>query len=180
MTKELRHCMIDLETLDLKPSSKIVSIGAVIFDPRQSKLGETFYMELDHKAQKNRTQDDTPDGTVAWWKKQSPAVKKALKGTDLLADALEELDFFLPKDVKVWGNGSIFDIAILEDAYRQLDIEIPWKFWNVLDMRTVKAVYEAGRGGFSRACGGNKHNALDDAVHQAESVCIMWNKIYNS
>ena len=175
MTKELRHCMIDLETLDLKPSSKIVSIGAVIFDPRYGKIGDTFYMELDHKAQTNRTSD--PE-TVAWWKRQSPVVKKALKGTDLLADALEELDFFLPKDVKVWGNGSIFDIAILEDAYRQNDMGIPWKFWNVLDMRTIKAVYEAGRGGWSRACGGNKHNALDDAVHQAESVCIMWRKIF--
>jgi hypothetical protein len=176
MTKELKHCMIDLETLDLIPSTKIVSIGAVIFDPRYSKIGDTFYMELDHKAQKDRTSDK---GTVEWWKGQPAEVRKSLKGTESLEDALEELAFFLPSDVRVWGNGSIFDIAILEDAYRQLDIEIPWKFWNILDMRTVKAVYEAGRGGFSRACGGTKHNALDDAVHQAKSVCIMWNKIYN-
>ena len=176
MTKELKHCMIDLETLDLKPSSKIVSIGAVLFDPRQSKLGDTFYMELDHKEQKDRTSDPS---TITWWKGQPPEVRKSLKGTEHLKDMLEDLEFFLPADVKVWGNGSIFDIAILEDAYRSWELEVPWKFWNVLDMRTIKAVYEAGRGGFSRACGGTKHNALDDAVHQAESVCIMWNKIFN-
>ncbi len=177
MAKQLRHCMIDLETFDLIPSTKIVSIGAVIFDPRQSKLGDKFYMEVDHRKQPNRTSD--PE-TVKWWYSQPKEVQKAMKGVELLSDALEELDFFLPKDVKVWGNGSIFDIAILEHAYREQGIEIPWKFWNVLDMRTIKAVYEAGRGGFSRACGGTNHNALDDAVHQAQNVCIMWNKIYNS
>lgn len=49
------HVMIDLETMDKIPSASIVSIGAVIFDPRTNKVGKTpktqFYRELDWEEQ---------------------------------------------------------------------------------------------------------------------------------
>ena len=173
----LRHAMIDLETLDLVPSARIVSIGIVMFDPRFNAVGDKYYVELDHKAQINRTKDPK---TVKWWKQQPPAVQKALKGTELLQDALEDIMFFLPEDVMVWGNGSIFDIAIMEHAYREHELEIPWKFWNVMDMRTIKYFYESQRGGWDKKCGGDKHNALDDAYHQAQSVSAMWRKLVKS
>lgn len=179
MTKQLRHAMIDLETRDTIPSSKIVSIGVTLFDPRYRMIGdasETLYMELDWKAQTNRTEGH---GTPEWWDKQSEEVRKALKGTVSLEDALEELAFFLPKDCKVWGNGATFDISILEDAYRQLDLEIPWKFWNILDMRTIKYLFESSRSGLGNADGnpGVLHNALDDAIFQAKRVNKIWNKL---
>ncbi len=58
---------------------------------------------------------------------------------------LQQLSDFLPKDVKVWGNGANFDIGILEHAYDQYQIEIPWEFWNVRDCRTIKDMYESQR-----------------------------------
>lgn len=175
MTKQLRHVMIDNETLDLIPSSKIVSIGAVIFDPRYGRISdETFYVELDHKAQKNRTSDKS---TVDWWKKQKPEIKKALRGTMLLEDALEELSWFVPDDCKVWGNGATFDISMLENAYRASGMLEPWKFWNVRDVRTIKDMYESKRGGWERASGGDKHNALYDAQVQARMVIKMWRSL---
>jgi len=175
MTKELKHVMIDLETLDRIPSSKLVSIGAVIFDPRYGRISkDTFYVELDHKAQKGRTSDKE---TVDWWKKQSPEAKKALKGTTKLEDALENLAFWVPSDCRVWGNGSTFDISMLEDAYRQYNIEIPWHFWNIRDCRTIKDMYESSRGSWEKGYSGTKHNALDDAKHQAEYVIKMWRKL---
>jgi len=175
-TKQLRHCMIDLETVGLTPDARIVSIGAVIFDPRYGRIDKknTFYIELDHKAQTNRAMDK---GTMEWWTKQSREAKKALKGTTLLEDALEELAFWLPEDVKVWGNGPTFDIVILEDAYHQCGIEIPWKFWNIRDCRTIKDLYESARGGWEKKSGGTLHNALDDAQYQAQYVIEMWRKI---
>lgn len=166
--------MLDLEFFAHVPNSKLVSIGAVIFDPRYGYIGDKFYVELDHKAQKNRVSD--PD-TIAWWKKQSKEVKKALKGTTRLEDALEDLAFFLPDDCKVWGNGPIADIAKLEDAYTEYDIEIPWKFWNVRDVRTIKDLYESDRGGLEKAMKGTCHNALDDAYYQAQIVIKMWKAI---
>ena len=176
MTIQLRHAMIDLETLDTIPSSKIVAIGAVIFDPRYGKISDDkFYVLVDHKLQTgDRT--SSPD-TVKWWKSQSPEVRKQLKGTTSLADALEDLSFWLPNDCKVWGNGATFDISILEDAYRQLNIDIPWKFWNVRDCRTVLDMYESARGGFNKKSGGTLHNALDDAYYQAQYITMMWKKL---
>ena len=45
--KKLRHVMIDLETMGKVPEMAIVSIGAVIFDPRYGEVSkETFYVEL--------------------------------------------------------------------------------------------------------------------------------------
>ena len=46
------HVMIDLETMGTTPESAIVSIGAVMFDPRTGKVGKaetkySFYAELD-------------------------------------------------------------------------------------------------------------------------------------
>ncbi len=172
--KKLKHVMIDLETLATVPSARIVSIGAVIFDPRYGRVGDTLYLELDHAAQNNRTK--CPD-TVKWWKKQPVEVRKALSGTMSLEDALEELAFFLPENSHVWGNGSIFDIAMLEDAYRDCELEIPWKFWQVLDMRTIKYLFECSRGQLGGDRNNTVHNALDDAYYQAKQVNKMWTKI---
>lgn len=167
--------MIDLETVGLTPNSAIVSIGAVIFDPRFGKVSKsTFYSELDWAAQ-NRAMDK---GTLEWWQKQSEIVKEPfLYGMDDLEQSLKDLTLFLPKDCRVWGNGSIFDIGMLEDAYRQYGLPIPWMYWNIMDCRTIKFIFESMCGGYSRAAGGTKHNALDDAVFQAEYVCDMWRKI---
>jgi len=170
---QLRHCMIDLETMGVKPDSAIVSIGAVIFDPRLNKIGDKFYIELDWKNQ-DRVIDPS---TKEWWKGQSTKAKKALHGKVSLEDALDELGFFLPPDCKVWGNGATFDISMLEDAYNQLDMEIPWKFWNIRDCRTINDLYESMRGGFNKASGGVLHNALDDAYYQAQYISMMWQKI---
>ena len=37
----------------------------------------------------------------------------------------------------IWGNGSDFDITILGEAYNRCNIEIPWKYWLVRDLRTL-------------------------------------------
>lgn len=165
--------MIDIETMGLGPGAAIVSIGAVVFDPRYGKVtDDTFYVELDWKAQK-RVEDHS---TRAWWAKQPAQAQKALKGEVGLIDALDDLAFFLPDDCKVWGNGPTFDIAILENAHNDIAEPYPWKFWNVRCCRTIRDLYESSRGGLEKGYG-NNHNALEDAINQAKAVCFMWAKI---
>jgi exodeoxyribonuclease VIII len=78
----------------------------------------------------------------------------------------------------MWGNGATFDISMLEDAYRQYEIEIPWKFWNVRDCRTVLDMYESIRGGFNKTVNRQgAHNALDDAKFQAQYITMMWSRL---
>lgn len=174
MNKQLRHAMIDIETMGTTPDCAIVSIGGVIFDPRYGKVSDdTIYVELDWRNQGRRICPETAD----WWKQQGQQARKALNGNIELEDALDNIEFWLPDDVKVWANGPTFDISFLEHAYQSFNMEVPWKFWNARCMRTIKDMYESQRGGLSRAAGGVKHNALDDAVYQAKAVCHMWNKI---
>ena len=172
--KQLRHAMIDLETMGTTPDSAIVSIGAVLFDPRQNKVSEdTFYCELDWEWQGREIDELTLD----WWGDQNKEAREALSGIDDIQIELVNLAKWLPKDVKVWGNGATFDISMLEDAYRQYEIDIPWKFWNIRDCRTVLDMYESKRGGFNKKSGGVLHNALDDAKYQAQYINMMWGKL---
>jgi hypothetical protein len=151
--------------------SAIVSIGAVIFDPRLNKSGDKFYAELDWENQSRNYDEDT----LAWWGKQSEKARRALNGLDDLEESLIKLAAFLPGDAKVWGNGPCFDISILEHAYLQLGLDIPWKFWNVRDCRTVLDMYEFARGGLSKSMVKSlEHNALSDAIAQAKQLCKMW------
>lgn len=175
MSNQLRHVMIDLETMGTIPESAIVSIGAIVFDPRYSKVSnETFYRELDWEGQERHICPET----TSWWGAQSEESRAALYGLDDLGEVLKELSEWLPNDCKVWGNGATFDISMLEHAYRQYDIEIPWKFWNIRDCRTVLDMYESKRGGFNKSVNRQlAHNALEDARFQAKYITMMWQRL---
>jgi DNA polymerase III epsilon subunit-like protein len=68
--------MVDIETLGTKPSSTILSIGAVFFDIETGELGERFYMNIDPK------QDRSIDpSTVMWWMVQSSEARNSLVDT---------------------------------------------------------------------------------------------------
>lgn len=170
----MRHVMIDLETMGTRPDSAIVSVGAVRFDPRLGQISKrTFYRELDWEEQGRKIDPDTQ----SWWIKQSNEAQLALYGIEELSDALVELADYLPKDAKVWGNGPTFDITMLENAYMQHNISIPWRFWNIRDCRTMKDLFEWERGGFGKNAAHVKHNALDDALAQAADINRMWAKL---
>jgi len=170
-----RHVMIDLETMGLTPDSAIVSIGAVLFDPRYN-IAEagTFYRELDWESQGRKIDRET----LTWWEGQSSEARAALGGLDDLGEVLTDLAARLPKDARVWANGPSFDIAMLEHAYRQHHIEVPWKHYNVRDCRTVLDMFENSRGGLNRSLATKvTHNALNDAKLQSSHITEMWRKI---
>ncbi|MDW4633502.1 3'-5' exoribonuclease, partial [Escherichia coli] len=58
-----------------------------------------------------------------------------------LHEALQEFSLFVRSrsndDVQVWGNGASFDNAILAAVYRKHAQNIPWRFRNDRDVRTI-------------------------------------------
>lgn len=170
----MKHVMIDIKTISTFTETAIVSVGAVIFDPRLNKFGEKFHVELDWENQDRCWYQDDLD----WWGKQSEKAREALNGLEDLEESLIRLAAFLPGDAKVWGNGPCFDISTLENAYLQLGLDVPWNFWNVRDCRTVLDMYESTRGGLAKGMVKSPdHNALSDAVAQAKQVSKMWRSI---
>lgn len=166
----MNHVMIDLETLDTRPTTKILSLGAVKFDPETGEVGDTLYAKFDPGLQVTRTESKA---TLSWWGKQDAVVRiEAFSGLNALDSFLQGSlrDFLFPKPI-VWGNGSTFDISILEHAY---SYNTPWRFWNVRDVRTIVELAHGVIGKEQFTLKGQAHNALDDAIHQARYVSAMY------
>ncbi|CAI0727733.1 Uncharacterised protein [Serratia quinivorans] len=179
----MHHLMLDIETLDIKPSAVILVVAAVFFDPQTGQLGAEFENAV--SSQKDQPGRTISLDTVAWWAKQSDEARKlAFGGTESLKRALTNLSRFIHMNstdkVKVWGNGKEFDCAILEHAFQQLEMPCPWKFWDTQDVRTVITLAEIL--GFNpkkeRAFEGTPHRALDDAKHQARYVADTVSALY--
>jgi hypothetical protein len=165
----MNNCMVDLETLDTKSTAVILSIGAVMFD--KSGIGAEFYRTVDAQSAIDAGLSIS-GSTLLFWMKQSKEARKALFMNNVpLAQALEEFSTWLsensdPGAVKVWGNGSDFDNAMLQHAYSVCKLPVPWKFWNNRCYRTTCEVLNAA----SRKQEGTHHNALDDARSPAKHL----------
>lgn len=168
----MTELMIDFETMGQTPRAVVVSIGACFFDLETGTIGNHFYAVFDMKAQEADGREISQD-TLKWWYKQSAEAKqvfkeKGLPPKEVLSDFSTWVLAQAPKGkVKPWGNGSSFDISIIEDLFRQYEVECPWIFWNVMDVRTFKRFMG---GGEKIAKGGTNHNALDDSISQANYI----------
>lgn len=172
----MQHLMIDLETMGTAFDAPILAIGAVYFDPDTGKMGDKFYEAIDiaDAFRYGRASGDT----VRFWMGQGDEARKAcVSGNKKAAAVFTAFETFCLKhgsNVRPWGNGASFDISILDYAFpRVLKKGSPWKFWNVLDCRTVKEMAK-GKVDFTRERKGPAHHALYDAIHQAEWVSHYW------
>lgn len=161
----MKNVMVDLETLGNGSNSVILSIGAVLFD--DTGIGNEFDINVDPQSCVDAgLKIDV--STVMWWMKQSDAARKALNKDDTatLQVALGEFTMFMRRTgaVYVWGNGATFDNVILSNAYKAVDMDVPWKFYNDRCYRTLKNLYPNVE---QPADIGTAHNALDDARWQA-------------
>lgn len=172
----MNHLMIDLETMGTRVNCPVVAIGACFFDPNTGEIGRTFDGAI---AIADAMRYGSADGdTIAWWLSQSDdARKKVARGRHTAVEVFGKFYEFCQsggQDIKPWGNGASFDISILDYAIPKiLGKPVPWKFWNVHDCRTIKALAD-GVVPYTGKMAGTAHAALDDAKHQAEWVSIYW------
>ena len=162
--------MIDLETLDTKPSCQILSLGAVKFNPiTNDEPHSELYIkpDIDQQHDAGRT---TSDSTIEWWSKQDPKVMEEAFSSDGRMNIdlmLDQLTKWLVGTDVIWGHGYGFDITILEDLYRNFDRPIPWQFWQIKDSRTL---FSCCKEDPRKKMQSDLHNALADSYFQAKSV----------
>ncbi len=188
--------MIDFETLGLSENAVLLSLGAVVFDPATGTLGDQFHSHIDPRLQPGR---EISADTVLWWLAQDDAARGKLTQAIKYMDQIEsgEVDNMEPEQVEatfegaahpihhvarafvnwvehmddtveVWTNGAV-DHAWLESMMKYSGLKNPIKFWNQRDYRTLKNLYPDVTAEFS----GVKHNALDDAIHQAKHAMAI-------
>ncbi|AHN84862.1 hypothetical protein Phi2_0053 [Vibrio phage phi 2] len=174
--------VVDIETLGKGAGAKIASIGCAILDVKTLQIGKTFYEVIETKDQHARYAEAD---TVEFWLTQaveSPDAfnelfTKSSKPKVSLESALKDLSAWLKSEfngepINMFGNGSEFDNVILNDAYEQLGIDLPWSYWCNQSVRTMLLMY--------RLVNGNqqpdikfevvKHHALFDAMHEAKII----------
>lgn len=163
--------MVDIETLGTAPGAVILSIGAVMFEPKGDALGGEFYVDIDVESAM-RAGLHTEPGTILWWFGQNEAARKAITapGRKPLDHALDAFASWCGSGKKIWGHGATFDPVLIEAAYRYLNKPAPWKYWDARDTRTLFDV--AGL-----AYRGTKHHALEDAKDQALAVQAAYRKL---
>lgn len=175
----VRHLMLDMETLDTLPSTVILTMGAVIFDPRSMGIIDSIDLRPTIDEQTDMYNRTISESTMQWWSQQSPeAINEAMGDQDRVSyrEAMEKLYKFAWNCDRVWSNGSVFDIIVAEHAFRQLEIQYPWQFYNIRDCRTI---YELAGVSLKDKKYQSKttHKAVEDATHQALVIQDAYKKL---
>jgi exodeoxyribonuclease VIII len=166
--------MIDMETLGVTPDCMILTIGAVHFDPYGTGIIDKLYLKvgLDEQEQLGRIIDPK---TLEWWSKQNADVLEEALSDDNripLTESVDKLHKFFWGCKRFWSHGSVFDLIILENLYRQMKKPLPWNFWDLRDTRTI---FDLGHD--PEMPQNSKHDALQDAIRQAIGVQNVYRKL---
>jgi hypothetical protein len=108
------------------------------------------------------------ENTLLWWMKQSDEAQAVFfEEKQALQLALQSFVKWFGDSTYIWSNGADFDIPMVVNALSHFHIEAPWKFWNSRCVRTFKNIPGAKN---IKAPNPLKHNALHDAIAQAQLV----------
>jgi len=176
--------MLDMETLATGTQPTMLTIGACKFDPLGNEATnpdmDVFYIRLDLESQEAIGRD-VFDSTVEWWGNQSAAAQEEALGDPTpenprytIEEAFEKLYKFCWGAKRVWSNGATADIIWAETAFRQVNRAIPWKFWEIRDVRTA---FDIGINPNMPLV--TAHNALEDAVNQAIGIQNVFRTLQN-
>jgi len=168
------HATIDLETIDTRPQSTVLSLGAVKFNPFDTSepYSEMYFkVSIDDQDRLGRT---ASDDTIEWWSKQDPKIMEEAfdqEGAITVEEALSKINKFVVGVDVLWGQGYGFDYTILEDMYRSLGKPIPYNFWQVRDSRTLFSVCKEDP---RKKIQNDLHNALADAYYQSKAIQMAY------
>lgn len=123
--------------------------------------------------------------TVQWWNDQTPEAQAAFTNPVDLKEACERFTHWiceiadgLPNglaSVRIWANDPHFDVSILDAVFRAVDLPVPWHYRSPRSMKTITEA--AGMTSADYSNYGTAHNALDDAIAQAMTVCEAYKRL---
>lgn len=164
------NIMLDIEALGTRPNSIMLALAAVKFE-FGSENTEEFSMNIDPRSCKELGMVTDPD-TIRWWKDQPKEAREAFTANPVhVREVMIQFIKWIGPDWRktvFWSNGSAYDFPIIEWALRELNIEFPWKYWNVRDARTLYGLCDINMKEYPRV--GVHHNAIDDCKTQIKAL----------
>lgn len=190
--------MIDIETLGIRPTSKILSIGVTLFDSNKvqtfTELLQTTHYRLvyqrlvyDEILEKRYLSDTdqfftSDQSTLEFWLQEDEkngGFRDLRNSSDAIGQPLDnilcDLNSWLIECKKVWSNSPSFDCSILRHAFTVYGLKPIWKFWSERDLRTLLDIKKVNKKEFNPE-GFIVHRADHDAAFQAMLVQIALNK----
>ena len=118
-------------------------------------------------------------GTIKWWMRQNDGARREFQKEGVhIAKALQNFAGYLKEeDYSMWSNGSRFDIAILENAYRRLELAVPWNHRKEMDVRTLVQFAPEIKNAVCNTWNLISHHAVDDCKKQIKYCSETYNKI---
>lgn len=174
---------IDMETLSTEHNAALLSIGAVIHNFGTGQQVDTFYANITPESS-IAAGLDVSESTKAWWAKQGQAAQDVLSVDQRpLRDVLDDFAKWLAGHGVQYaiGNGPRADNQWLESACKAVGMQSPIKYWGDLDMRTLTFIgtHILALDHWHNTFKGVKHNALHDAINEAEFCNAVFQKLIN-
>ena len=188
----MKELMVDLETLDVKPTAVVVSYAAIPFDLDNNtpfeEMAEGSYPVLYHRLaiepQINGGRTISA-ATLGWWLTQEEETRNEVALACGMENPLLELHGPLCRFYefvkqhgceRIWGNGPSFDNAILRSLFDDMDTEFPFKYNADRDLRTLCDMTQESHT-VEVPEGMIAHNPVHDASFQVVRAQVAWRKI---
>lgn len=176
------HIMIDIETLGLAADSVVTQIAAVHFTMHPS----TFTILHDYNVFIDVT-DSLKQGqiieaeTLKWWIQSNKSKFEIFldpKNKCPPETALSGLKHWMDdrKYDYVWSCGPLFDIGHLENMEQRYKVEMPWRYSQIRDYRTIRDTVGADYSALP-LINQDPHDALADAQYQAQHLHHIFKRI---
>lgn len=175
------NLMVDVENMNVSANSALASIGVCEFSPEG--IGECFYRTIDLRSCQQIGLEFDAD-TILWWMQQSEHARMELvNAEDRISQVLLDLNYWLrdhgftnlfnDNPPIVWANGANADGVWIRNAYQKCGINPPWEFYQERCYRTMIHCRPWQHHPRDNA---TKHNALNDAIYQAENLLDFLNE----
>lgn len=163
--------MIDIETTGTNPEhAGIIQLAAVKFDFETGSVDNKFFdrcMWLPN----NRYWDEN---TRQWWGQQKPEIlhsilSRAEDPRRVIEDFTIWLGGYTPDEpYRIWAKPTTFDVSFMTSYYRQMGMETPWHFRNVIDLNSFLRgrVLSSQIPPVDVEMQGDAHNAIFDVLYQ--------------
>lgn len=155
-----KDLMIDIETLGTSPNAVILS--AVVMDFNKNVLCHINF-PIEEQIAKGRVIDQN---TWNWWSTQkiNPITSPTYNTVSLCLDNLiKSIKNFTFEDI--WSKSPLFDINILQNIMDQYGYEYPWRYTQLMDVRTISNLHsKLGEGAK------DPHNPISDCEYQVDLV----------
>lgn len=141
------NVMIDLETGATTPNAVVFAVGLVVFNDHKvepiEELRDRAIVMYPEIGPQNILPRILATETLAWHAKEPNRAEMLSKYLDensaiTVDQVFDKFEDTIKPKAKVWANSPSFDLAILRHWAKQVGRELPFKFYQELDFRTLK------------------------------------------